>query len=315
MTMHNLVLPTDGHVDFAYALETYLIYPWIRDGDTLVRSLRIGAKDAAVAVARIRQTQPEELTVTVEFDDAVPDGLPQIRTILERCLQVNYPRSQIEALTTDDPILRAAVAHRGLGRGKLYPDLFEALCGVVCAKRTTFNRVPVLMKNLAEAFGEVTATTVDAQPVYAFPTPAILAAATDEQIRACKVGFRAKDLANIGGYLTEVGYCWREWSNRDPAELVQDLQGIRGVGPYTANLAINLVYGTGGTAHVDTYVQDVIGRLYLDKSDASLAEVAAFIDTRWGAMGEIVLDFLTTDTEQWVTTLGKTVGVRSGARA
>ena len=26
-----------------------------------------------------------------------------------------------------------ALKHRGLGRGKLYPDLFEALCGVVCA--------------------------------------------------------------------------------------------------------------------------------------------------------------------------------------
>ena len=315
MTTHTLVLPTDGHVDFAYALETYLIYPWVSDGNVLVRPLRIGADDAAVAVTRVRQTRPQELTAIVELDDDVPNPLAEIRAILERCLQTTYPRSQIEALAAEDPILRAAVAHRGLGRGKLYPDLFEALCGVVCAKRTTFNRVPGMMRNLAEAFGPATADKVDGRTIHAFPTPATLAAATDEQIRDCKVGFRAKDLANIAGYLTEIGYSWHTWRTREPSHVIQDLQGIRGVGPYTANLAINLVYGTGGTAHVDTYVQDVIGRLYLNKPDATLAEVAAFVDIRWGAMGETVLDYLTTDTEQWVTTLGKTVGVRSGARA
>ena len=42
--------------------------------------------------------------------------------------------------------------------------------------------------------------------------------------------------------------------------------------------------------------------------------MVAFIDDRWGDMGEVVLDFLTTDTGKWVGELGKTVGVRSGAR-
>lgn len=67
--------------------------------------------------------------------------------------------------------------------------------------------------------------------------------------------------------------------------------------------------------HVDTYVIDVIGRLYLDNPNPTPEAVADFIDQRWGHLGEHVLDFLTTDTEQWVSAIGKTVGVRSGARS
>ncbi|MEU0150605.1 DNA-3-methyladenine glycosylase family protein [Micromonospora fulviviridis] len=315
MSSHDLVLDLDSHVDFTYALETYLIYPWVRDGDELVRPLRIGPKDAHHAVARIKQSAPSQLTARVTVDDAVPDGIEQVRAALVRCLQLDYPYEQIAALAADDPVLQAAVSHRGLGRGKLYPEVFEALCGVVCAKRTNFNRIYAMMRNLAAAFGEPSGETVAGEPVHVFPTPPMMARATDEELRACKVGFRAKDLANVAGYLTEVGYTWADWRSRPPGEVISDLLGIKGVGPYTANLTANLVYGSGGTPHVDTYVIDVIGRLYLDNPNPSPEAVAAFIDQRWGHLGEHVLDFLTTDTEQWVSTIGKTVGVRSGARS
>ena len=192
--------------------------------------------------------------------------------------------TEIEALAAEDRVLAAAVKHRGLGRGKLYPDLFEALCGVVCAQRTSFARIYGMMRKLAEAFGEPTAETVDGASVYVFPTPAQMAAAGDEQIRACGVGFRAKGLANVSTYLAESGYAWQDWMSRDPAEVIPDLLGIKGVGPYTANLAVNLTYGRGGTAHVDTYVTNVIGTLYLDDPNASPEQVAQFIDHRWGEL-------------------------------
>lgn len=315
MSNHLLTLDLNQHLDFGYARETYLIYPWVRDGDDLVRPLRIGPKDTHTAVARIRQTAPDRLEADVTVDSDVPDAVEQVRATLVRCLHLDYPDDEIDALAADDQVLAAALAHRGRGRGKLYPDLFEALCGVVCAQRTSFSRVYAMMRKLAEAFGDPTAETVDDRPVHAFPTPPVLAAATDEQLRACSVGFRATSLSNVAGYLAQAGYSWAEWKDREPTEVIPDLLGIKGVGPYTANLAVNLVYGRGGQSHVDTYVVDIIANLYLDKPTASPAEVAQFIDQRWGPLGEFVLDLLTTDTEQWAAQLGKTIGVRSGARS
>ncbi|WP_433635555.1 DNA-3-methyladenine glycosylase family protein [Nocardia sp. CA-120079] len=308
-------LALDRHVDFAHALETYVIYPWVRDGEELVRPLRTGLGDATITTARIRQTDPTTLRATLTGQHLSAEIVSDARATLARCLQLDYPYDAIEALIADDPVLAAAVAHRGLGRGKLYPDVFEALCGVVCAKKTSFARIYSMMRNLAEAFGEPTTETVDGATVYAFPTPARVAEASDEEVRACKVGFRATTLAAVASTLAETGFSWHEWRTRPPAEVIPDLLEIKGVGPYTANLAVNLSYGTGGTAHVDTYVIDVVGRLYLDDPKPAPERVAEFIDQRWGQLGETVLDYLTTDTDIWVAELGTRVGVKSGARA
>src|SRR6266700_2940619 len=288
MKRHRLELPMNRHVDFTHARETYVIYPWVRDGEELVRPVRFGPKDAQIAVARIRQTGQERLEADVSLDDRASEGLAQVREALVRCLQLDYPYDEIETLAAADRVLAAALTHRGLGRGKLYPDLFEALCGVVCAQRTSFARIYGMMRKLAEAFGEPTAESVDDATVYAFPTPAqmAVASASDAELRACSVGFRAKGLASVAAYLAESGYTWQDWKTRDPAEVIPDLLGIKGVGPYTANLAVNLTYGRGGTAHVDTYVTNVIGTLYLDNPNASQEQVAQFIDHKWGTYGE-----------------------------
>jgi N-glycosylase/DNA lyase len=171
-----------------------------------------------------------------------------------------------------------------------------------------------MMRNLAEAFGEPTGESVEGAIVYAFPTPARLAEASDEELRACKVGFRAKGLSAVATTLAAAGYCWHEWGTREPADVIPELLAIKGVGPYTANLAVNLSFGRGGAAHVDSYVVDIIGRLYLKDPTPAAERVAAFIEDRWGTLAEAVLDFLTTETEVWTEALGTRVGVKSGAR-
>lgn len=42
MSGHTLDLAVNRHVNFAHARETYVIYPWVGDGDELVRPLRLG---------------------------------------------------------------------------------------------------------------------------------------------------------------------------------------------------------------------------------------------------------------------------------
>lgn len=315
MTLRRLELPVDRHVDFTHALETYVIYPWVQDGEELVRPIRFGANDAQIATVRIRQTAPDRLEANVQFGGSSSHGLSEVCDTLVRCLQLDYPYDEIESLAAGDAVLTAALRHRGLGGGKLYPDLFEALCGVICAQRTRFARIYGMMRKLAESFGDRTRETAGSEPVYAFPTPAQLAAAIDEELRTCGVGFRARALSSAATHLADNHYTWHRWKTFKPAEVIPNLLGIRGVGPYTANLAVNLTYGSGGSAHVDSYVTNVIGSLYLNNPNASPDNVGRFIDQRWGKHAEPVLDLLTTDTETWVAELGMTVGVRSGARA
>jgi hypothetical protein len=89
---------------------------------------------------------------------------------------------------------------------------------------------------------------------------------------------------------------------------------IRGVGPYTSQLAVNLTFG-GGVGHVDSYVAAVISTFYFAGARLGEAAVEEFIRDRWGDDGEYVVDLLTTDSEQWCCHLGvAALSVRSGAR-
>jgi len=48
MSGHTLDLAVNRHVNFAHARETYVIYPWVGDGDELVRPLRLGQQDVQI---------------------------------------------------------------------------------------------------------------------------------------------------------------------------------------------------------------------------------------------------------------------------
>jgi 3-methyladenine DNA glycosylase/8-oxoguanine DNA glycosylase len=309
-----LRLDLDGDLDFGHALETYVIYPWVRDGDELVRPLRAGPGDAVSAVARIRRSGPRRLQVRLLPGDLASAVRAELRAALVRCLRLEPPYAELDGLAAADPVLAAALRHRGRGMGKLYPDLFEALCGVVCAQRTTFTRIYSMMRNLALAFGEPTPETVDGAVVHAFPTPAGLAATGEADLRECRVGFRAKTLAHVARFLADRDYSWHHWRARRPGDVIAQLLDVHGIGPYTANLAVNLSYGRGGTPHVDSYVTHVVGTLYLNDPAPTAERVTRFLTERWGPHAEAVLDLLTTDTEIWGAELGADIAVRSGAR-
>src|SRR5438046_8949942 len=109
MKRHRLELPMNRHVDFAHARETYVIYPWVRDGEELVRPVRFGPKDAQIAVARVRQSGPERLEADVSLDGRASEGLAQVREALVRWLQLDYRYDEIGAVSPQERALADAL--------------------------------------------------------------------------------------------------------------------------------------------------------------------------------------------------------------
>jgi N-glycosylase/DNA lyase len=202
--------------------------------------------------------------------------------------------------------------HRGFGRGKLYPDLFEGVCGVVCAQRIAFQRVYGMMESLARTFGG--RLQIDGQDYWAFPRPRDLSGRTEEDVRACGLGFRARYVLGIAKAMASDPVPYTAWRQNGEAALRERLLTLPGIGPYTADLSIAVVYGRTVQPHVDSYVRSVISTLYFGGEEQDDAAVAAFIAKRWGSASEQVLDLLTTDTQTWATPLGYRLSVRSGAR-
>ena len=298
--------------DFAPALTEYVIYPWAREGESLARILRLAS--GAVVKAEIRCTgTPRRPLLGVDVRSAVPLGQGDVHEVgatLRRCLLLDADPRPFYALARRDPVLRAAVGQPRGGRGKLYPTVFEALVGVICAQNTRFERVYDMMERLAAAFG--TPLDLDGRRYFAFPTPADLAAAPEEAIRACKVGYRARYLGAVARQVVERGLDLEGLRGLPAGEARALLLTLPGVGPYAADLALSV--GLGHPAiHVDSFVRAIISTFYFGGAPVSDEEAAGFARTRWGRYAGAAIGALTTNTHIWAKEVGVDFPLPSGA--
>jgi 3-methyladenine DNA glycosylase/8-oxoguanine DNA glycosylase len=298
--------------DFAPALTEYVIYPWIQEGDTLVRVLRVAS--GAVVKAAIRSTGTERRPrLHVALRAGVPlaeRDVDEVRATLRRCLLLDADPRPLYALARRDPVLRAAVGKPRGGRGKLYPSVFEALVGVICAQNTLFKRVYDVMERLTAAFGAP--LDLDGRRYHAFPTPADLAAAPEEAIRACKVGYRAKYIGAVARHIIERGLDLEALRGLPAEEARGLLLTLPGVGPYAADLVLSV--GLGHAAiHVDSYVRAIVSTFYFGGEPVSDERITDFAHARWGRLASAAIGALTTNTHVWARELGVDFPLKSGA--
>lgn len=169
-----------------------------------------------------------------------------------------------------------------------------------------------MRERLAAAFGDT--FELGGRVYHAAPTPARLAAAPLEAIRACGVGYRDRYIKLLaqavvdGVELETIGRLPREEARRQ-------LMALPGIGPYTADLA--LIMGARGRdwMPLDLCLREALRQFYFDGAAVSDDELRRFTQDAWnGHQGSAGL-YLTTNTELWAGAAGKTFRLRSGARS
>lgn len=317
MSKYVIRLPVQGSFDLSNARDTYLIYPWIREGENLTRILRLGSSGQLVVKATVSQegnVHAPNLSATLSSERPLSKPMCEmVGDVLSKCLNLSGVSGEIARYAEQDKVLAAAIAHRGYGRGKLYPDLFEAICGVVCAQRMAFHRVYGMMEQLAVRFGP--SIHIDGHRYWAFPRPDEVMLHSEEEIRSCGLGYRARYILGIARAMGGAENTYEEWCNSGEDALRERLIGLPGIGAYTANLVMSVAYGSSKEPHFDSYVKSLVSTFYFDGQEISDHDLEAFVRRRWGRISERVLDLLTTDTEIWARMIGFELKVRSGSRA
>jgi 3-methyladenine DNA glycosylase/8-oxoguanine DNA glycosylase len=300
--------------DYGFAHTHYNIYPWIATTDALLRVVRRSEHPVVVSIApaensgalslelhSVRPLSPEEvalvgsdLTWALGLDDSSPDALAR--------------------LAADDPVIAAALrVNKGI-RPKRYLDLFEAICGAICAQNVDFRRLYQMMKALATAFGPAIGV---ADAVYhAFPLAEEVATRTESELRECKVGYRAKLLLKAATFLAEHGAPLgrEELTSCDPEHAMERLCEIPGIGPYSAGIVLGAGVGRSDIFHLDSFTRHILSTFYFKGrkvNDERLRKLAA---KRWPGCAGAVAHLLTTNTHLWAADLGYEGFRPSGAR-
>jgi N-glycosylase/DNA lyase len=135
---------------------------------------------------------------------------------------------------------------------------------------------------LCERFGESIPAAPQYAPAFAFPSPARLARATEAELRACKMGFRAPYLLETARSVTE-GKTELERLRELPVEIARDeLLKLPGVGRKIADCVLLFAYGFPTAFPVDVWVIKALQKLYFPRRRAAAKRLRHFSETHFG---------------------------------
>ena len=117
---------------------------------------------------------------------------------------------------------------------------------------------------------------------FSFPTPQKIAALTEAQLRACKMGFRAPNLLAAARQIAEGKFDLEKIRRLDYAEARAELMKLRGVGGKIADCVLLFAYGFDSAFPVDVWIERALQRLYFPRRRASGPRLRRFAATHFG---------------------------------
>lgn len=194
--------------------------------------------DEFVDVAVTQEGTPESPALLVKLSSETTKGFePVLKDSLKRVFGTEKDLSEFYALSSADPDLRLLVK-RFLGlKPPLFPSVFEAAVNGIACQQITLTLGIHLLNRLAMKYGEMAENKH--ATAHAFPRPEDLASLDPDALRP--LGFTNKKSENIVGLSREIvaGRLDLEALQRCGNEqAIEVLQGIRGIGPWTADYVL-----------------------------------------------------------------------------
>ena len=215
---------------------------------------------------------------------------------LREFLQTDLVLADILKTFPDDEPMRAAVAAcRGLRLLRQEP--WECLASFILSSTKQIVQIRQIVALLCERFGEPVFCSGGLRPPFlpgnettavtdrrykSFPTPERIAAATEAELRACKMGFRAPSLLNAARQIAGGKLDLAKLRALDYAAARAELMTLRGVGGKIADCVLLFGYGFDTAFPVDVWIERALQELYFSKRRASKQRLRRFADTHFG---------------------------------
>ena len=206
--------------------------------------------------------------------------------------------SVLNAFPDDEPMRNAVSACHGLRL--LRQDPWECLASFILSSTKQIVQIRQIVAHLCERFGEpVTQRSAGLRPganlsdwnepdrrpalqYFAFPTPERIAATSEAELRACKMGFRAPSLLAAARQIADGTFDLEKIRTMDYATARLELMKLRGVGGKIADCVLLFAYGFDSAFPVDVWVERALQELYFPRRRASDKRLRHFAATHFG---------------------------------
>ena len=280
--MKKLIEISAPDFDLAMTLASGQVFHWQRVGNGFVGTI----DDRAGYVE-----QRDQLLI-VRFGETPKSA--RERSALPRLVvhyfALDHPLAEICASFPDDAIMNAA---RKFCRGLriIRQPKWECLATFICSSMKQVAHIRQISLALRKRFGNP--SNIDKQVVYTFPSPQRIAQATERELRACALGYRAKNL-RATAQLVGSGECNLEaWLALPDAELRKHLCALPGVGAKIANCVMLFAYERLRAFPIDVWIERVLRERYFPRQKKITAQrLREFSETYFGKHGGYAQQYL-----------------------
>jgi N-glycosylase/DNA lyase len=196
-------------------------------------------------------------------------------------LQTEVELAAILKTFPDDVPLRSAVAACH-GLRLLRQDPWECLASFILSSTKQIVQIRQIISRLSGRFGEPLTVPAGEPQAFAFPLPERIAAATEADLRACKMGFRAPHLLAAARQIADGRLDLSRLHHLPLVEARAELMKLGGVGGKIADCVLLFACGFDAAFPVDVWVERALRRLYFPGRPVTTRRLHRFTATHFG---------------------------------
>ena len=189
-------------------------------------------------------------------------GTSALPSVVARYFSLDHPLAEICASLPNDPAMQAASGYcRGLRI--MRQPLWECLATFITSSMKQVAHIRQISQALRQRYGQ--AAMIDGTHVHAFPAAEILSQATETELRACGLGYRAKNLLATAQRVANGEADLEAWRELPDEELRAQLCALPGVGTKVANCVMLFAYERLRAFPIDVWVERVLREKYFPR--------------------------------------------------
>src|SRR5919198_5435809 len=224
--------------------------------------------------------------------DGKHDGFESadFRQIIMNYFALDHPLAEICASFPDDPVMNAArLFCRGLRI--IRQPKWECLATFTCSSMKQVAHIHQISLALRRRFGDK--RRVGDHVVHTFPPAQRIARASEDDLRECALGYRAKNLLATARLVSRGEANLEAWSNLSDADLKEKLCALPGVGAKIANCVMLFAYERLRAFPIDVWIERVLKQQYFPrKKKVTELRLREFSETYFGEHGGYAQQYL-----------------------
>jgi N-glycosylase/DNA lyase len=233
--------------------------------------------EARAALGGRRTTDSRELT-------------SRFAELIVNYFSLDHPLVEICASFPDDAVMNAArqFCH---GLRIIRQPRWECLATFICSSMKQVGHIRQISLALRRRFGDE--RKIAEHLVYTFPPAQRLARATEDDLRECALGYRAKNLLATARLVSLGQANLEEWSALPDAYLGERLCGLPGVGAKVANCVMLFAYERLRAFPIDVWIERVLKQRYFQrKKKVTKLRLREFSEGYFGEHGGYAQQYL-----------------------